>query len=361
MVPRFARPELQAPLSRVARRVEESIEVLRPYGRARLWDEALACTLAICRATTHLLRAQLVLLGSLAGGGLAEGEAPERFAAGLELHHLFMLVHDDVMDNASLRRGQPTLRVALTADDPTVDLRAARDLAIVMGNLLEVQALRCFLTGHAQPSGEARATALVLEGSCRAGAGQFHDLLGVRALGDDEEALRRELVDKTAYHGFVSPLGAGLLLASPEADPAPALTWGSHFGLAFQGTDDLADLVGSPATTGKDGLRDLLEGRASLPLFFLRRRTEGSDRELVDGVSARHSVAPGERAYLDRLVRSCDLVEASAAWVRAEVAAAARAREAAGFSPAASQGLAAIEQGLLGYLASVVESAAGGG
>src|SRR5262249_17747077 len=103
MVPRFARPELEAPLARVARRVDESIAGLLPYGRSPLWKQAIDATVALSRATTHLLRAQLVLLGSLAGGGPPEGEAPERFAAGLELLHLFMLVHDDVMDNATLR------------------------------------------------------------------------------------------------------------------------------------------------------------------------------------------------------------------------------------------------------------------
>src|SRR5277367_5319622 len=106
MVPRFARPELEAPLARVAERVDEAILALRPYGRSPLWSEAIAATLVLSRATTHLLRAQLVLLGSLAGGGPAEGAAPERLAAGVELLHLFLLVHDDVMDNAALRRGR---------------------------------------------------------------------------------------------------------------------------------------------------------------------------------------------------------------------------------------------------------------
>src|SRR5690349_9949189 len=100
MVPKLARPELRAPLTRVAARIEEAIAGLSTYGRSPLWTEAVTATLAIARASSHLLRAQLVLLGSEAGGGPAEGERIERFAAGVELYHLFMLVHDDVMDNA---------------------------------------------------------------------------------------------------------------------------------------------------------------------------------------------------------------------------------------------------------------------
>jgi len=356
MVPKYARPELEAPLARVAQRVDEAIDGLRPYGRSALWGEAIAATLALSRAGTHLLRAQLVLLGSLAGGGPAEGAALERVATGVELLHLFLLVHDDVMDNAALRRGRPTLRVALAAADPDLGAREARDLAIVMGNLLDVLAVR-HLMPRGGGAGEEAAAALVLEACCRAGAGQFHDLLGLRGLGDDEEALRREIIDKTAFHAFAAPLAAGLHLAGAGQRAAAATAWGSHLGLAFQGADDLADLVGSPAKTGKDALRDLLEDRTSLPLFFLRRRATGDDRELLEGMAARHALDIGERAHLHRLVKGCRVVDACAAWVRDEVAAAARAREESGFSRAASEGLSAIEQGLCAHLERVAASA----
>jgi geranylgeranyl diphosphate synthase type I len=357
MVPRFARPVLEAPITRVKMRVDSAIEGLYPYGRSALWGEALAATLALSRATTHLLRAQLVLLGNLAAGGPGEGAQIERFATGVELLHLFMLVHDDVMDNATLRRGKPTLRVALTAVDPTLGTRKARDLAIVVGSLLNVQAIRCLTPGPGGAPGETEAAALVLEACCRAGAGQFHDLLGLRGLGDDEEALRRELVDKAAYHAFVAPFAAGVLLSRPGADLDLATAWGCHLGLAYQGADDLADLAGSPATTGKDSLRDLLEGRASLPLLFLRRRATLADRDFLDGLAARHAMEIGERVTVDGLVRAYRVVEACAEWVRVEVAAAARVREAAGFTGEASLGMAAIESGLVAYLDTVVASA----
>ena len=361
MIPKFARPELEAPLARIAARVDDAIEGLRPYGRSALWSEAITATLALSRATTHLLRAQLVLLGSLAGGGPAEGAAPERLATGVELLHLFLLVHDDVMDDAALRRGRPTLRVALAAADPALGARQARDLAVVIGNLLDVLAVRHLLPRGAGAAGEEAAATLVLEACCRAGAGQFHDLLGLRALGDDDNVLRRELVDKAAFHAFAAPFAAGFLLARAgregDASADQAIAWGCHLGLAFQGADDLADLVGSPATTGKDALRDLLEGRASLPLRFLRERVTSDDREYLDGLAARHALEIGERAHLDQLVRACRVVDACAGWVRAEVASAARVREASGFQRSASEGMAAIERGLLAYLDGLVATA----
>jgi geranylgeranyl diphosphate synthase, type I len=365
MVPKLARPELEAAVGRVARRVDEAIEGLRPYGRSPLWAEALSATLAIERGATHLLRAQLVLLGSLAAGGPAEGEGLERFAAGVELLHLFMLVHDDVMDNAVLRRGKPTLRVALQAADTALGWDQARDLAVVVGNLLHVLAMRHLLAGPDRAAGEPAACALVLEGSCRAGAGQFHDLLGFRGLDDDDEAFRRELCDKTAYHAFAAPFAAGVALAQGSSTEGragdEALAWGSHLGLAFQAADDLADLVSSPSVLGKDAMRDLHEGRASLPLLLLRRRATGADRELLDSIVGKKNIEFGERARLEDLVGACGVVGACAAWARAELGEARRVREASGLTAAGREGMQAIEEGLRAYVEVIATSAASEG
>ena len=352
----LALPELEAPIARVEARVDAAIEGLRPYGRSALWSEAIAATLALSRATTHLLRAQLVLLGSLAAGGAGEGAEIERFAAGVELLHLFLLVHDDVMDNATLRRGRPTLRVALAAADPGAGgARGARS-----GHRRRQPAQRAGdALPHPQPGRRGRrdggggaAAGGLLPGGRRAVPRSARPARPRRRRG----GAAPRAVDKAAYHAFVAPFAAGLLLARPESNLEPAIAWGCHLGLAYQGADDLADLAGSPVTTGKDGLRDLLEGRTSLPLLFLRRRAAPGDREFLDGLAARHAMEIGERVLVDGLVRTYRVVEACADWVRVEVAAAAHAREAAGFARAASEGMAAIERGLVAYLDAVAAS-----
>ncbi|APR82961.1 Octaprenyl diphosphate synthase [Minicystis rosea] len=351
MVPKLARPEFEAPVARITRRVEDAIEGMRSYGAAPLWGEAVNATLSTVRATSHLLRAQLVLLGSLAGGGTSEGDGIERFAAGVELLHLFMLVHDDVMDNAQLRRGRPALRVALSSAAPHLEWQQARDLSIVVGNVINVLATRHILPGPGAPPGEVAAAELVLDGCCHAGAGQFQDLLGFQGLGDDEDALRRELVDKTAFHAFAAPFAAGVRLASSSSvAAAAALAWGRRVGLAFQATDDLADLVSSPAVTGKDSLRDLLEGRPSLPLYFLRRRATGDARDLVDATIGRHTIEYGVRARIDDLLRELGVIGACISFARAELSEAAKLTETSGFTPQAREGMAAIERGLHAYL-----------
>lgn len=364
MTLQYAREEFEAPLERINARVNEAIEGLSPYGTSPTWERAVRATLAISQAPKHLFRSQLVLLGGLAGGGTtAQGADLERFAVGVELLHLFMLVHDDVMDEATLRRGQPTLKVALQSKDRDLDWQKARDLAVVMGNLLHVLAVRHLLptapgAGRAPSPGETAACDIMLDALCRAGAGQFQDLLGFRGIGDNEDALRRELVDKSAHHSFAAPLAAGLRMVNAQVDVAPALAWGHHLGLAFQAADDLADLVASPAITGKDGLRDVLKGRPSVPLFLLRRRVTGEDRAFLESVIGAGSVEPGERALLDELLERSHVVEGCVDWVRSEIAAATRARESAGFPAAAQEGLRTFEQRLAGYLEELLKLAA---
>src|SRR5688572_13484290 len=159
MTPKYAREEMKDALPRVSALVDESLESLVDYGASPTWKAAIDATLATHRGPKHLIRAQLVLLGSMAGGGAAEGRHVERFAAGVELLHLFMLVLDDVMDNATLRRGQPALRLAIQQVDPSLGWQAARDMAVVVGSTISVLAMRRMAP---EPRGGAGAAAFEL-------------------------------------------------------------------------------------------------------------------------------------------------------------------------------------------------------
>jgi geranylgeranyl diphosphate synthase, type I len=352
---KYARSDLPAPLGRIDAAVDRALEGLRAYGRSPMWGAAVSAVLATHRAPKHLVRAQLVLLGSRAGGGPAEGDAIERFAAGVELFHLFMLVHDDVMDHATLRRGEPALRVALRAAEPEIAWETASDMAIVVGNAVALLAMRHLAPGGGE--GAHRACERILDGGLHAGAGQMQDLAGFRGLGDGEGALRGELVAKTAYHSFAAPFAAGLTLANADADVTAALGWGERVGVAFQALDDLTDLVAPPKATGKDALRDLLEGRPSLPLLLLRERTSGGDRAFLASLEGRKVLEPGDRAHLDELIERTSVIAECEARIRKELDEASAIASAAGFPEAAVAGMRAVEKSLSAHLDQVIAAA----
>ncbi|MEZ4299536.1 MAG: polyprenyl synthetase family protein [Polyangiaceae bacterium] len=357
MIPRHAREEMKDALPRIDAMVDESIASLRPFGVSPAWTAAVDATLAIHRGPKHLIRAQLVLLGSMAGGAPAEGESVETFAAGVELLHLFMLVLDDVMDNATIRRGKTTLRLALQQVEPTLDWQTARDMAVVLGSTLSMLAVRRMSPPPSAPPGRFAAFDLMLAACFHAGAGQFQDLMGFRGLGEGEPALRRALVDKTAHHSFAAPFAAGLLLASPAADTSSAMNWGEHIGVAFQATDDLTDLVTPASVTGKDALRDLLLGRPSLPLLLLRDSLSADDLAFVDAIAGKQVVAVGERGALHRIIEQSGVAAACAKRIRAEIDAAAAIADAAAFPSSAREGMRVFERSLLAYADRVVADA----
>ncbi len=347
----LARPQLEAPVSRIAELVTAAIEGMRPYGDSPLWGHAVSATLALHHAPQHYLRSQLVLLGSVAGGGPHEGEALERFAGGMELLHLFMLVHDDVIDEARMRRGRPTLQLALLEAAPTLGAGRARDLAIVVGNTLQVLATRHLLCG-----GRGRAACEVVIDAClHTGIGQFEDIVGWRGPGGARgHTIRAVLEEKAAYHSFAAPFAGGLRFANLDADLEPAIAWGRRMGVALQGIDDLGDFIGDPSVTGKDNFRDVLEGRISLVVSLLLARASAEHRAFIEAVVGRSALAPADRDELERLLATYDVVAGCAEFVRGELAEAERLSAAASFGAEAREGMRALEHGLREHLAALV-------
>jgi geranylgeranyl pyrophosphate synthase len=191
------------------------------------------------------------LLVVLAAGG-ADGPGVVRGAVAVELVHAATLVHDDVLDAAALRRGQPTVVAA-----------GGRDLAVATGDLLFARAFTELL-----PSGVAAVRALGEAGSALAEGELMQRADAFDADVSVERYLRRcEL--KTACL-FVAACRLGSLAAGGEGG---ALTpFARDIGLAFQILDDVLDVSGPAERTGKHRGTDLLDGTVTLPFILARER-----------------------------------------------------------------------------------------
>jgi geranylgeranyl diphosphate synthase, type I len=267
-------------------RVERLLtELMQPADEARFdgaWREAQAHVRALALRPAKRLRPRLVQLGFM----LARGEAPPeplwRFAAGLELLHTFLLIHDDVADRSELRRGGPTLQRLLRAHGP------GDELAVVAGDHLFARALE-LMVSTALPAAS-RATHYYL-GICRHTAvGQYLDLsFSARPLSSVStlEALR--VADlKTAKYSFGAPLACGSLLAGASAPYNAALERVGRFaGLAFQLRDDLLGIFGEEALVGKPGSADLTCGKRTLPMIAAYRRASPAERALLERLGPR--------------------------------------------------------------------------
>lgn len=185
------------------------------------------------------LRPMLVLL---CAGPDGDGRAV-RAATAIELVHMATLVHDDVLDDAPLRRGLPT--VAATS---------GRDRAVATGDLLFSRAFALLAD-----AGDSRSVALLADASVALARGELAQRHDAFDLGLDEERYLSRCRLKTARL-----FECACLLGRPDE---ALREFGAGIGLAFQLLDDVLDVSGPPERTGKARGTDLLDGTVTLPLI----------------------------------------------------------------------------------------------
>jgi geranylgeranyl diphosphate synthase, type II len=210
-------------------------------------------------------------------------------AVALELFHSAFLVHDDIEDGSTRRRGLPTMHQALGT---------AR--AISVGDALSALAVVSLAKGgRCWPAEVAGAVSIefahLLQRTTEGQATELAWIAEDRYDLDDGDylALIRE---KTCWYSTVHPLRIGALIGSRgRADIDRLNDFGFYLGAVFQIHDDIENLQAGPAY-GKDALGDVLEGKRTLPLLHLLRTASPSDRRLALRVIGPHgSGAPAER------------------------------------------------------------------
>lgn len=230
------------------------------------------------------LRPALVLLSAQACGGI---EPAHGILAGMvELIHTATLVHDDVLDEATLRRHLDT-----------VNARWSNEASILLGDYLFSQAI-CMASSVDDPFAS-RAIGQSARSMCEG------ELQQVQARGryDLSEADYLKIIaGKTAaLTSCCCQLGAHYAGATPEACASLA-RYGHDLGVAFQIADDVLDLSGDEATAGKSLGTDLLKQKATLPLIRLLQVVSPGERaELITALSRsgnHHRVTL--RPWLDR-------------------------------------------------------------
>ena len=273
------------------------------------------------------IRPALLLLGYLAGGG-EQRQRVHGPALALELLHTCALVHDDVIDRATTRRGRPTVHHAFAhrhaqagwSGDPA-DYGEA--LAILLGDLAFVQADELFLDAEVAAAdllaGFRRFTLLREEVM----VGQYLDLQAATSRTTDRELALTIATLKSGRYSVARPLEIGALLAG--ADPALAAGLGAvgdPLGRAFQLRDDLLGVFGQEESTGKSVSSDLAEGKRTLLIAEAAARLDPDGRaELEDGLGD-PDLSEGSAARLRELLAASGARAAIESTIASEVAAA---------------------------------------
>ena len=267
----------------------EMLEVDAVIARRLQSDVALINQIAgyIVHAGGKRMRPKLVLLFANALGFTGA----ERFelAAVVEFIHTATLLHDDVVDESSLRRGKQTANALF-----------GNAASVLVGDFLYSRAFQMMVSANRMRVLEvlAEATNIIAEG-------EVLQLMNMHDPDISVESYLRVIRFKTAKLFEASArLGAVLADSSPEIEEACA-GYGRALGTAFQLIDDVLDYEGDSQALGKNVGDDLREGKTTLPLLIAMERGTEEQRLLI-----RHAIEHGE---LERLSEIVEIVRATGA------------------------------------------------
>jgi geranylgeranyl pyrophosphate synthase len=246
-------------------------------------------------AVTHLfgspgklLRPTLVFLSARFGPS-HDHEVVLNLAQSLELVHTASLVHDDIVDEAELRRNVATVNA--TWDD---------DVALIVGDYLFAKA---YALAAVLPKPEV--IAIVAQTVFALCDGELNEVTASRTF-LTEAAYFERIELKTASLYAACCQGAALLADADPEHVAALGAYGTSLGLAFQITDDVLDVAGDEADFGKTVGRDLAEGMPTLPMIYAVDET--GDARLGARIVA-PGKSPGELRDLLRIIRDSGGVE----------------------------------------------------
>lgn len=259
--------EVPAALTTVAAPVEARLRSILETERAR-WvavDTDLAAPLDVLTRFVldggKRLRPAFCHWAFVGAGGTPGDSGVIDAGAAFEMLHAFALIHDDVMDGSSLRRGESTVHVTFDADHQESQWggearRFGEGIAILIGDLAEVYADRLM------SNAPAAAFEVWNELKIELNIGQFLDVLGAARGGVDLQTARRIVRYKSGKYTIERPLHVGAALAGRLDElEQPLSRYGEPLGEAFQLRDDILGTFGDTARTGKPVGDDLREGK----------------------------------------------------------------------------------------------------
>jgi geranylgeranyl diphosphate synthase type I len=227
----------------------------------------------------------------------------------VELLHTYLLAHDDIMDRAEMRRGEPAVHLVFR------DLHRSRDwagdsdhfgqsVAILLGDLAQAYSMELFASTPADdmdwPELRSAFCSMVQEVI----VGQYLEMTAGYREDLGEEELLRVLRMKSGRYSVEWPMHLGAILAGAAAQTREGLCrYGSLMGEAFQLQDDLLGMFGDPERVGKPVGEDLAEGKFTVLLHHALRQAPPESRELLAKALGNPDLTPEEVSKAQEVIR----------------------------------------------------------
>jgi octaprenyl-diphosphate synthase len=206
------------------------------------------------------------------------GSGHVKLAGGVEFMHTATLLHDDVVDDSALRRGEPAARMVW-----------GNPASVLVGDFLLGQAFKMMVE-----VGSLEALSILSEAAAVIAEGEVRQLAATKKLATTEDEYLYIVISKTASLFAASAEVGPVLAARPRPERAAFRSYGANLGLVFQLVDDVLDYSGNARDLGKTIGDDFREGKITLPLVLAYRRGSDSDRAFWHRVVERNEIGDGD-------------------------------------------------------------------
>ena len=256
----------------------------------------------IPEVTAHLVEAggkRLRPMLTLAAARLCgyEGQDHVKLAATVEFIHTATLLHDDVVDESTQRRGRPTAN--LLWDNKS---------SVLVGDYLFARSFQLMVE-----TGSLRVLDILANASATIAEGEVLQLTTAQDLGTTEEIYLQVVRGKTAALFSAATEAGGVIAGAPEAAVKALYDYGDALGIAFQIADDLLDYGGSSAQIGKNVGDDFRERKLTLPVIKAVARASAEERAFWERVIGKGDQREGDLEEALRLLHATGALEAARA------------------------------------------------
>ena len=259
--------DMQAMDAVIARRLSSEVQLVRQVSKY------------IVAAGGKRLRPALLLL--LCGALDYRGDQRFNLAAVVEFIHTATLLHDDVVDESTLRRGRATANAAF-----------GNPASVLVGDFLYSRAFEMMVD-----AGDMRIMKTLAEATNVIAEGEVLQLMNMHDAGLSEDGYLRVIRSKTAKLFEASARLAALLAGAPAEVEQACADYGQALGTAFQVIDDVLDYDGDASEMGKNLGDDLREGKATLPLIIAMQRGKPFEQQLI-----RQAIETGQTGQLPEII-----------------------------------------------------------
>lgn len=289
-------------ISAVAREVEQELTV-----KLDDWQTELTASYPLLKPFTQAfveqcrggkrIRGALVTVGyALTGGEETKEILP--VAVAFEIFQTAILAHDDVIDKSELRRGKPSLYVALGGG------HYGMSQTISIGDLGFFLATQLLADRDFPPERKNKALAFFASIMQRTAAGEILDVYSPTRDSFTEDDILSIIKLKTSPYSIIGPLSVGAILGGGSDELLGTISeFGENLGIAYQIHDDVLGIFGEEETLGKSIVSDITEGKSTHLFFYAKEHANEEQRHLLHEIYGKPDITEEQVETIQRIFK----------------------------------------------------------